>query len=365
MKFLTHIARILVAVTFIFSGFVKLVDPLGSAYKFQEYFGADVLNLEFLIPFALPFSIFLIITEIILGVKLLVGFKPKLIVWALSIMIIIFLFLTWYSAYYDKVTDCGCFGDAITLTPWETFYKNIVLVVLIAFLLINTKHIKPVFNKNFAMWVSFASFFVFLFITYYVLIHLPIIDFRAYAVGKNIPDGMILPEGAKPAVYEDTWIYNVNGEDKEFTTEEKPWNLEGATFVDRKTKLIEKGYEPPIHDFTMEKDDVDFTDFLMQKEKLMLVVMYNLDKVDKQSLTKVKDISTRAMQEGYDVYAFSASNQTDYEIIKKEFDLDFDLLFCDETTLKTIVRANPGIVTLNKGTITGKWNANDADKVKY
>ena len=365
MKLLTHVARILVAVTFIFSGFVKLVDPLGSAYKFQEYFGADVLNLEFLVPYALPFSIFLIIAEIILGVKLLVGFKPKLTTWALFIMIIIFLFLTWYSAYYDKVTDCGCFGDAITLTPWETFYKNIVLVVLIAFLLINTKHIKPVFNKNFAMWISFASFFVFLFITYYVLIHLPIIDFRAYAVGKNIPDGMVLPEGAKPAVYEDTWIYNVNGEDMEFTTEEKPWNLEGATFVDRKTKLIEKGYEPPIHDFTMEKDDVDFADFLMQKEKLMLVVMYNLDKADKQSLSKVKDISTRAMQQGYDVYAFSASNQSDYEIIKREFDLDFDLLFCDETTLKTIVRANPGIVTLSKGTNIGKWNANDADRVKY
>ncbi len=365
MKFLTHIARILVAVTFIFSGFVKLVDPLGSAYKFQEYFGADVLNLEFLIPYALPFSIFLILAEIVLGVKLLVGFKPKLTVWALFILIIIFLFLTWYSAYYDKVTDCGCFGDAITLTPWETFYKNIVLVVLIAFLVINTKNIKPVFSKNFAMWVSFALFLGFLFITYYVLIHLPIIDFRAYAVGKNIPDGMVLPEGAKPAVYLDTWIYNVNGEDKEFTTEEKPWNLEGSTFVDRKTKLIEKGYEPPIHDFTMEKDDVDFTDFLMQKEKLMLVVMYNLDKTDKQSLTKVKDISTRAMQQGYDVYAFSASNQSDYEIIKKEFDLDFDLLFCDETTLKTIVRANPGIVTLSKGTITGKWNSNDANRVKY
>ena len=184
-------------------------------------------------------------------------------------------------------------------------------------------------------------------------------------LGKNIPDGMVLPEGAKLDVYEDTWIYNVNGEDKEFTTKEKPWNLEGATFVDRKTKLIEKGYEPPIHDFTMEKDDVDFTDFLMQKEKLMLVVMYNLDKVDKQSLTKVKDISTRAMHQGYDVYAFSASNQSDYEIIKKEFDLDFDLLFCDETTLKTIVRANPGIVTISKGTITGKWNVNDVDKVKY
>jgi len=364
MKFLTHIARILVAATFIFSGFVKLVDPLGSAYKFQEYFGADVLNLEFLIPYALPFSIFLILAEIILGVMLLVGFKSKFTVWSLLILILVFLFLTWYSAYYDKVTDCGCFGDAITLTPWETFYKNIVLVFLIAFLLFNLTYVKPVFSENLAKWISFASFFAFLFITYYVLVHLPIIDFRAYAVGKNIPEGMIFPEGAKQAVYEDTWTYNVNGADQEFTTEEKPWNIEGATFVDRKTKLIEKGFVPPIHDFTMEKDDVDFTEFLMQKEKLMLVVMYDIAKVDKKALSNVKEISTNALQNGYDVYAFSASNQEDFDAIKNEFKLDFDLLFCDETTLKTIVRANPGIVTLNKGTVTGKWNANDANRVK-
>jgi len=365
MKFITHIVRVIVAATFIFSGFVKLIDPLGSAYKFQEYFGADVLNMEFLIPYALPFSIFLILAEIVLGVKLLVGFKPKITVWSLFVIILIFLFLTWYSAYYDKVTDCGCFGDAITLTPWETFYKNIILVGMIVFLLFNTARLTPVFGKTFAMWFSFVSFFIFLYIVYYVLVHLPIVDFRAYSVGTNIPEGMIVPEGAKAAVYEDTWIYNVQGEDREFSTEEKPWNIEGSTFVDRKTKLIEKGYQPPIHDFTMEKDDVDFTDFLMQKDKLMLVVMYNISKADREALIKVKDISTIAMQEGYDVYAFSASNQSDFDLIKKEFELNFDLLFCDETTLKTIVRANPGIVTLSKGTITGKWNANDADRIKY
>ena len=365
MKLLTQIARLLVAATFIFSGFVKLVDPLGSAYKFQEYFGADVLNLEFLIPYALPFSIFLILAEIMLGVMLIIGFKPKLTTWSLLAMTLVFLFLTWYSAYYDKVTDCGCFGDAITLTPWETFYKNIFLVLLIGFLLFKVTDIKPIFSLNLVKWISFASFFVFLLITYYVLVHLPIIDFRAYAIGKNIPEGMVFPEGAKQAVYEDTWIYNVNGEDKEYTTDEKPWDIEGATFVDRKTKLIEKGYETPIHDFTMEKGGVDLTNELMQKEKLMLVVMYNIAKTDKSTLSKVKDITTQAMQNGYDVYAFSASNQEDFDNIKKEFNLDFDLLFCDETTLKTIVRANPGIVTLNKGTITGKWSWVDVSKVKF
>ncbi len=364
MKFLTQIARLLVALTFIFSGFVKLVDPLGSAYKFQDYFAADVLNLEFLSPYALPFAMVLILAEIILGVMLLAGFKSKLTIWSLLLLTLVFLFLTWYSAYYNKVTDCGCFGDAITLTPWETFYKNIVLIVLIIFLLFTIKHIKPLISKKFVTGVVFASLFFFLFILYYVLQHLPLIDFRAYAIGKNIPEGMIIPEGAQKDVYEDTWIYKVNDEDKEFTTEEKPWEIEGSTFVDRKTVLLEKGYEPPIHDFTMEREDVDFTEFLMQKEKLLLIVMHNLSKTDIELLPKLKDLSTKAMQEGFDVYAMSSSKEEDFLKIKEQFNLDFDLLFCDDITLKTMIRANPGIITLDKGTITGKWNANDADKVK-
>ena len=364
MKFLVQIARIFVAITFIFSGFVKLVDPLGSSYKFQEYFGADVLNLEFLIPFALPFSILLIIAEILLGVMLLIGFKPRFTTWSLFLLTLIFLFLTWYSAYYNKVTDCGCFGDAITLTPWETFYKNIILIALIVFLLFKVDKINAIFSQKILKLVTFVCGFTFLFITYHVLVHLPLIDFRAYAVGKNIPEGMIYPEGAKKSVYNDTWIYKVGGEDKEFTTEEKPWEIEGATFVDRKTKLIEKGYEPPIHDFTMEKDDVDFTEFLMQNERLMLVVMYNLQKTDIEALKNMKEVVAKAQQNGYDVYAFSSSPKTTYDLMKEEIGIDIELLFCDETTLKTIIRANPGIVILNKGTIIGKWNALDYKKVK-
>lgn len=364
MNILVQIARLFVAATFIFSGFVKLVDPLGSAYKFEEYFSAGVLNIEFLIPYALPFSILLILAEIMLGVMLLVGFKPKLTVWSLFWLTLVFLFLTWYSAYYNKVTDCGCFGDAITLTPWETFYKNILLIALIVLLIIKKELIRPLIGGSVAKWISFLSFVAFLYITYHVLVHLPIIDFRAYAIGKNIPEGMSTPDGAKKDVYKDIWIYNVNGEDKEFTTEEKPWEIEGARFVDRKTTLIEKGYEPPIHDFTMEKDGEDLTDVLMKKEKLLLVVMYNISKSDQKGLEKIKSVTTEALQEGYDVYGFSASGAADFEAVKKEYGFDFDQLFCDETTLKTVIRANPGLVSINKGTIMGKWNANDADKIK-
>ena len=364
MYILTQIARLLVSVTFIFSGFVKLVDPLGSAYKFEEYFGADVLNLEFLSPYALQFSIVLILAEIMLGVMLLVGFKPKLTVWSLFFISLLFLFLTWYSAYYDKVTDCGCFGDAITLTPWETFYKNIILIGLVMFLIKNVFDIQPILSESFVRIVSLISLVSFVFITFYVLKHLPIIDFRAYAVGKNIPEGMVVPEGAAKPVFEDTWTYHVDGEDREYTTEEKPWNIEGATFVDRKTKTIEEGFVPPIHDFTMERKGEDITEILMEKDRLMLVVAYDLNKAKENGLDKIKEVSDAALQNGYTVYFFSASTEEDYIEIKDKYAFDFELLFCDETTLKTIVRSNPGIVTLQKGTITGKWSWADADKVK-
>ncbi|MGI9532596.1 BT_3928 family protein [Lutimonas sp.] len=365
MQLLTHVIRVFVAVTFIFSGFVKLVDPLGSAYKFEEYFGADVLNLEFLSPFALQFSILLILAEIMLGVMLLVGFKSKITVWSLFFISLLFLFLTWYSAYYDKVTDCGCFGDAITLTPWETFYKNVILIVLILVLLLRMYDIQPILSDSFAQRVSLISLLVFVGIVIYVLRYLPIIDFRAYAVGKSIPEGMLIPEDAEKPVYEDTWVYNVNGEDRTFTTEEKPWSIEGATFVDRKTRTLVEGYVPPIHDFTMERDGEDITDLLMAKEKLMLIVAYNLSMTSDKGMIKIKELADRAMESGYSVYCFSASTQEDYEKLKSEYKLDFDLLFCDETTLKTIIRSNPGVVTLNKGVITGKWSWRRAEKITF
>ncbi|PHQ57274.1 MAG: DoxX family protein [Lutibacter sp.] len=320
MKILIYISRLFVAITFIFSGFVKLVDPLGSSYKFQEYFSVDVLNLEFLIPYSLPFSIFLILAEIILGVMLLVGYLPKLTVWSLLGMMLFFLFLTWYSAYYDKVTDCGCFGDAVKLTPWETFYKNVILIIFIVALLVKVEMIKPLFGLNSAKWISFFSFIGFLSIIYYVLIHLPIIDFRPYAVGKNIPMGM------------------------EYINNE----------------------EPPIHDFFLESvEGLDLTEKVLTTEEVLLVVIYNIEKSDMQGFSKIKTITDNAISKGYLVYALSSSLNEEYAAIKNKFNLNFEVLFCDEVTLKTIIRANPGIVTLNKGTVTGKYNWIDAEDVKF
>ncbi len=317
-KRITNISRILVAITFIFSGFVKLVDPIGTAIKFEEYFSEDVLNLTFLIPYVLPFSILLILIELLLGVMLLVGFKPKLTVWGTALLMLVFLYLTWYSAYYDKVSDCGCFGDAVTLSPWATFYKNVFFGVLILILVFNLKFIKPWFGKTATNWIPFITLVGGLFISYYVLQHLPIIDFRPFAIGKSIPEGM------------------------EY--------VDGQDF-------------PLIHDFILENDTEDLTEMILKADKVLLVVTDNLYKANLEVFKDIKPIADQAIEKGYLVYTLSASSMDDFMLLKDEYQLPFDMLYCDETTLKTIIRANPGILTLEKGVVMGKWNWTDIDKV--
>ncbi|MGB0879885.1 MAG: BT_3928 family protein [Polaribacter sp.] len=319
LKLITHIARIFVGGMFIFSGFVKLVDPIGSQYKFEEYFSESVLNMEFLIPYALPFSILLIIAEILLGVMLLIGYKAKFTVRSLFILTLIFLFLTWYSAYYNKVTDCGCFGDAIKLSPWETFYKNIILIVLIVFLLFKTDDIKNLFSERIGKILTFLSLAVFIFIVQHVLTHLPIIDFRAYAIGKNIPEGM---------------------------------------------EYKDDGKIPPVHDFMLEDAQNDLAPEILAKEKVMLVIIYNLDKSDTDGFSAIRELANKAIKKGYTVYGVSASFTDDLILAQNKYDLPFEFLFCDETTLKTMIRANPGIMILNKGTVTQKFNWIDIEDVK-
>ncbi len=319
MKLLVQLARIFVGAMFIFSGFVKLVDPIGSQFKFEEYFSQSVLDMEYLVPYALAFSIVLILAEIMLGVVLLLGYKAKATLWSLLGVTTVFLFLTWYSAYYNKVTDCGCFGDAIKLTPWETFYKNIVLIVLILLMLFKVKDIKNIFPSKVSQAITLLSFFSFLYLTYHVLLHLPIIDFRPYAVGNSIQEGM---------------------------------------------KYKDDGEIPKIHDFYLEDAQSDLAPEILEKEKVLLVIVYDLQKADVNGFKSIKEITEKAIKEGYTVYGASASFTDELILAKEKHNLPFDFLFCDGTTLKTMVRANPGLMMLNKGTITGKWNWSDIDQIK-
>jgi len=312
--------RGITGILFVFSGFVKLVDPQGSAYKFEEYFGGDVLNLEGLIPFALPFSIVLILTELILGIALLLGYRTKTTLWCLFGITTLFLCLTGYSAIFDKVTDCGCFGDAIKLTAWETFYKNIIFLMLIVWMMIKHDQIKPLFSKNITQPILIASVFSSLYVIYHVLTYLPLIDFRPYAIGKNIRAGM---------------VYQEDGE------------------------------IPPVHDFYLESETDDLTDVILDAPKAILMVANHLEHVDGEAWKELIKLSNKATDKGYLVYLLSSSSTALVSKTKEENTLPFDVLFCDGTTLKTMIRANPGILGLHQGTVVFKENWKNIKEIKW
>jgi len=364
MKYLVAFSRIFVGVLFIISGLIKLNDPVGFSFKLEEYFSQGVLDLPFLMPYALAIAIIVVIIEVLLGVMLIVGFKEKFTVWSLLGMIVFFTFLTFYSAYFNKVTDCGCFGDAVKLTPWESFIKDIILLLLILVLVFGVKHIKPLFNKNvnaILMLVSLVGCVIF---CYNVLNHLPSKDFRPYKIGANIEEGMTVPEDAPKAIYEYAWKFNVDGEDQVVITNGDYPSVEGE-FIGVETTEIQKGYEPPVHDFTIEKDGGDFTTSMLQEEKLVMVIAYDLAKSNYEVFDALKITMDEAIKKGYKVIGMSASSNEVGSALIKEHDLSFDFYFTDETTLKTIVRSNPAILILKKGTILQKVHYNDFDKLKF
>ncbi len=361
---LVQFSRIFVGLLFIISGLIKLNDPVGFSYKLGEYFSEPVLNLPFLEPHALAIALFVVILETVLGFMLLIGFKSRFTIWSLLLMIVFFTFLTFYSAYFNKVTDCGCFGDALKLTPWQSFTKDIILSVFIFILFFNIKSIKPLFNRNFQNALASLAVVLCCFMGYWVLYHLPLKDFRAYKVGTNIQKGMEIPEGAPKAVVEMVFVYNVNGVNQNFTEKDLMNLPAGATFVDRIDHVISEGYKPPIHDFTMELDNSDYKDELLQEPKLLIFVAYDLAKADKKGMQILESLNQKAKSKGYKVIAMTASSQDEIKKTKENFGCTFDFYFCDGTTLKTIERANPSIVILNKGTIVQKVHYNDVDLLK-
>ncbi|MDT8347656.1 MAG: DoxX family protein, partial [Flavobacteriaceae bacterium] len=304
-----------------------------------------------------------VVAEILLGITLLLGFLPKITLWLLLLMIVFFTFLTFYSAYFNKVTDCGCFGDAIPLTPWESFYKDVILLVMILVLFFNLKKIKPIVPPKVSMWVTAIAGLASLFFGYYVLMHLPALDFRAYKLGKNILKQME-PDPSKPAVYEYVWKFEHNGNTFEkITTGDFP-QVDGE-LIDYETRLVDPGYVPPILDFSITGDnDNDYTKDLMNEPKLLIIVAYNLNKSEAQGWEKIRDKVDEARKKGYIVIGLTASGIEDQTFISSKFKFPLDFYFTDETVLKTMVRSNPGLMLLNSGTITQKWHWNDAEKLK-
>lgn len=360
---IVQFSRIIVGILFIISGLIKLNDPLGFSYKLTEYFSEPVFNMPFLVPFSLALALFLVILEVVLGVMLLIGYRPKFTIWSLLLLIVMFTFLTFYSAYFNVVKDCGCFGDALHLTPWQSFTKDVILLFFILILFFNKKLIKPLFRNSIQNLVTLTSIVLCAFMGYWVLNHLPLKDFRPYKVGNNIQKGMEIPEGAPKSVVEMVFIYKVKGVDKEFTEKDLMSLPEGATFVDRKDKVITEGYVPPIHDFIMEKDGSDYKDEFLKEPKLLMFVAYDLSKANAAAMAKLEKLNQQAKAKGYKVVGMTASTKDEIAKITAANHYTFDFYFCDAIPLKTIERANPSIIVLEKGTIKQKVHHNDIDNL--
>jgi len=360
MKYIVGFSRLFVGILFIISGLIKLNDPLGFSYKLEEYFSTDVLNIPFLEPYALAISLFVVIFEVVLGVFLLIGFKRKFTVWNLLAMIVFFTFLTFYSAYFDKVKDCGCFGDALKLTPWESFWKDIILLVFILILFFGVKHIRPIFKKKINFGLATVSLLLCIWFGYHVLNHLPSKDFRAYKIGANIPEGMVIPEDAPKPVIDYHWKFNVNGQEQIVTTRGSYPTIEGE-YVSVETETVEEGYEPPIFDFSIESEDEDLTQKFLAEDNLGVVISYSLEKMNPEGAKAIKTLTDDAIKKGYKVIGMSASGEEAKQSVNAAYGFNFDFYLCDEKALKTVVRSNPGVLELDKGTVMQKVHWNDVE----
>ena len=442
---LNRISRLLVGSLFIVSGLIKANDPIGFSYKMNDYFAPGVLNMPWADAWALELSVLVCVAEIVLGVAVLFGARMRLAGWSLLILRVFFTVLTWYTATanrlfdnpeggitgameglfgfviredYSYMKDCGCFGDAIKLNPWESFVKDLVLLVFTLVIFKHRNTTKPselrtdlvnlgislllisgfalgMLGWSFPIWFSLVTFGVLLGIkqfmthanrdwimaagatlisfgfSYYCIEHLPVKDFRPYKIGNNIAELKECPPDAPKDVYEDTWYYKVNGEVKSYTTEEEPWNIEGAEVVDRETELIFKGCEPPIHDFVLEDFDGNgLTDDILAERFIFLAVSYDIKKANQDAQAAFNAVNDGAMNDpdgGPYMYGLAANSYEEVEPFRHDNQVTYDVLTGDATMLKTIIRSNPGLILLKEGTVIGKWHYNDVpsyDEIK-
>ena len=351
MKILAHISRVIVGLLFIFSGLIKLNDPVGTQYKLEEYFevfATDFSNFqhffEALIPFALYFSVFLCAAEVVLGIALLVGYKPKTISWLLLLIIIFFTFLTFYSAYFNKVTDCGCFGAAIKLTPWTSFGKDVFLLILILIILYQRK----IFKSQPTGFIVALSTLASLGIAVYAIRHLPIIDLLSYRVGANIPAQM---KPSEPLKYK--YVFTKAGKDLEF--EQYPTD---TTLVFKDMIVLNEDAKPKITDYRVWNDEGDFTEQSFKGTKLFLIIK-NLTDINTAAFPDIQKLVNAVKKKGVEPIVLTSASSAEISKFLTAHQLVVPYYYVDATVLKTISRSNPGLWLLKDGTVKGKWHYND------
>lgn len=349
------IARILLGGTFVFSGFVKAVDPLGTTYKIQDYLQAFSWNVFY--EYSLFLAVALISFEMVLGFTLLLGSWQRIVSFVTVVYMLLMTLLTLYIALRNPVSDCGCFGDAVVLSNRQTFEKNVVLLILSLLLWLYREPLYHVFGSRTSVWALLLALCISLFICTLSYRHLPLLDFRPYKTGTHPIDKMIVPPGAAQDSVVTEYIYEKDGQQHRFTLADYPAGDTAWHFVDRREKVIRRGYVPPIHDFEiLHPERGDITEEILSLERYcFLFVSPRLDKSNRRAVRAMQEVQDYALVHDYPVYGLTASPSVLIEEWKYEYDLLFDFCSVDEITLKTMIRSNPGLILLKDGTIYNKW----------
>lgn len=354
-----NLCRFVLAAVFIFSGFIKANDPQGFQYKLAEYVTAlDMASWssDFILSVC---GMLLSTVEFVVGVYLLFGINRRLTSWIVLLLMFIMTPFTFYLAVANPVSDCGCFGDAVVLTNWETFWKNVVLLAAAISVFCWRKYIFRIVTHRSEWLISLNSLIYILVFAYYTQAHLPVFDFRPYSIGTHIPTAMSQPEGTHPPVYETLFLLEKDGEQREFNTENYPdssWH-----YVSRRTVLKEDGVLPAIQEFEIWRmsDYEDITEHILDnKGYTFLMVVYDLEKADDSYTDLVNDLYDYCRQYGYDFYALTATDDL-VEHWQDRTGGEYPFCHADETMLKTIIRSNPGLVLLKDGAIVNKWSYRD------
>lgn len=374
IKILVELSRITLGITFMFSGFVKAVDPWGTAYKIEDYFGAFGLSGFSFLSF--PSSAFLCILEFLLGAFMFFGLYRY---WASRLILLVMCFmtpLTLYLAIANPVEDCGCFGDAWLVTNWQTFYKNVVLIIASIITFRYYKLIRNFFTGK-TYWLAFL--FLIVFSIGFVIrnyIYEPIFDFRPYSIGTHLPDKMVVPDGMEQ-VEETMLVYSKDGIEEEFTENNFPWEDSTWVFVRMETKIVKPGLDPAVKDFSIteltldnERKNVigqrDITEqILTDSNYTFLMISPMLDKMNINYLSSLEDVAYYAYEHNYKFYCLTASVTDEMLQFIDDNSINFDFASADERMLKTVTRTNPGLILMKNGVVVNKWSDIEVPSEEY
>ena len=356
---LVNVVRFLVSATFIFSGFVKAIDPKGMAYKLDAYIVSFGLSKWADDGKTLAAAVLIAAVEFLLGIYLLFGIRRKFTALSLLGIMAVFTPFTLYLALANPVSDCGCFGDAIVLTNWQTFGKNVILLLATVFLFLCSKKIFPLVVVSVHWAYSLFSMIYIVVLALSSIHYLPLIDLRPYRIGADLHQAMSIPDDAKPPIYEMLYVMEKNGKEQTFTLENYPdstWH-----FVRRKEVLKEKGYVPPITDFTVtDSNGTDITENLLaDTSTTFIVVSPYFEKADPDVVDELNAVQDFCMDKGYRMIGLTSSDMRSVNNWRYRTGAVYPIYFVDAVTLKTMIRSNPGLIQMASGKILNKWSCNN------